>query len=199
MTKDRLAIVRIVDDNDEYRNSETFLLRMFGYNVADYSSALDFLEKDDPAIPGCLILDVKMPEMSGLELQKVMTEKELGLPIIFLTGHGDVEMAVNTLHRGASDFLLKPVAPERLKESVARAIEADRNNRAKKRIQEEAKETNSQNEKKMSAAWWLKAFSTSRLRLSSESRSIRLKFTGPQSNINYRSRPLWISSTSFSK
>ena len=140
MTKDRLAIVRIVDDNDEYRNSETFLLRMFGYNVADYSSALDFLEKDDPAIPGCLILDVKMPEMSGLELQKVMTEKELGLPIIFLTGHGDVEMAVNTLHRGASDFLLKPVAPERLKESVARAIEADRNNRAKKRIQEEAKE-----------------------------------------------------------
>lgn len=70
MTKDRLAIVRIVDDNDEYRNSETFLLRMFGYNVADYSSALDFLEKDDPAIPGCLILDVKMPEMSGLELQK---------------------------------------------------------------------------------------------------------------------------------
>lgn len=140
MTKDRLAIVRIVDDNDEYRNSETFLLRMFGYNVADYSSALDFLEKDDPAIPGCLILDVKMPEMSGLEPQKVMTEKELGLPIIFLTGHGDVEMAVNTLHRGASDFLLKPVAPERLKESVARAIEADRNNRAKKRIQEEAKE-----------------------------------------------------------
>lgn len=116
MTKDRLAIVRIVDDNDEYRNSETFLLRMFGYNVADYSSALDFLEKDDPAIPGCLILDVKMPEMSGLELQKIMTEKELGLPTIFLTGHGDVEMAVNTLHRGASDFLLKPVAPERLKE-----------------------------------------------------------------------------------
>lgn len=140
MTKDRLAIVRIVDDNDEYRNSETFLLRMFGYNVADYSSALDFLEKDDPAIPGCLILDVKMPEMSGLELQKIMTEKELGLPIIFLTGHGDVEMAVNTLHRGASDFLLKPVAPERLKESVARAIETDRSNRAKKRIQEEAKE-----------------------------------------------------------
>lgn len=111
MTKDRLTIVRIVDDNDEYRNSETFLLRMFGYSVVDYPSALDFLEKDDPAIPGCLILDVKMPEMSGLELQKVMTEKELGLPIIFLTGHGDVEMAVNTLHHGASDFLLKPVAP----------------------------------------------------------------------------------------
>ena len=124
MTKDRLTIVRIVDDNDEYRNSETFLLRMFGYSVVDYPSALDFLEKDDPAIPGCLILDVKMPEMSGLELQKVMTEKELGLPIIFLTGHGDVEMAVNTLHH----------------ESVARAIEADRNNRTKKRIQEEAEE-----------------------------------------------------------
>ena len=55
MTKDRLTIVRIVDDNDEYRNSETFLLRMFGYSVVDYPSALDFLEKDDPAIPGCLI------------------------------------------------------------------------------------------------------------------------------------------------
>ncbi len=140
MTRDRLAVVRIVDDNEEYRNSEAFMLRMFGYNVVDYSSPLIFLEEDDPSVPGCLILDVKMPEMSGLELQKIMTEKELGLPIIFLTGHGDVEMAVNTLHRGAEDFLLKPVSPERLKECVERAINSDRNRRQKEKRKQLAKE-----------------------------------------------------------
>ena len=125
MRKNKMSVVRIVDDNEEYRNSEAFMLRMFGYNVADYPSALSFLEEDDPSIPGCLILDVKMPEMSGIELQQVMTEKEIRLPVIFLTGHGDVEMAVHTIQKGASGFLQKPVAPEKLKEAVAKALETD--------------------------------------------------------------------------
>lgn len=140
MTKNRMAVVRIVDDNDEYRNSEAFMLRMFGYNVVEYVSALSFLEEDNPAIPGCVILDVKMPEMTGIELQQVMTEKEIGLPIIFLTGHGDVEMAVHTLQRGASGFLLKPVSPDKLKESVEKALETDRSLRELQRNKKLAKE-----------------------------------------------------------
>ena len=140
MTKNRMAVVRIVDDNDEYRNSEAFMLRMFGYNVVEYVSALSFLEEDNPAIPGCVILDVKMPEMTGIELQQVMTEKEIGLPIIFLTGHGDVEMAVHTLQRGASGFLLKPVLPDKLKESVEKALETDRSLRELQRNKKLAKE-----------------------------------------------------------
>ncbi|MBS4846057.1 MAG: response regulator transcription factor [Burkholderiales bacterium] len=135
-----MAVVRIVDDNDEYRNSEAFMLRMFGYNVVEYVSALSFLEEDNPAIPGCVILDVKMPEMTGIELQQVMTEKEIGLPIIFLTGHGDVEMAVHTLQRGASGFLLKPVSPDKLKESVEKALETDRSLRELQRNKKLAKE-----------------------------------------------------------
>lgn len=140
MTKNRMAVVRIVDDNDEYRNSEAFMLRMFGYNVVEYVSAVSFLEEDNPAIPGCVILDVKMPEMTGIELQQVMTEKEIGLPIIFLTGHGDVEMAVHTLQRGASGFLLKPVSPDKLKESVEKALETDRLLRELQRNKKLAKE-----------------------------------------------------------
>lgn len=140
MTKNRMAVVRIVNDNDEYRNSEAFMLRMFGYNVVEYVSALSFLEEDNPAIPGCVILDVKMPEMTGIELQQVMTEKEIGLPIIFLTGHGDVEMAVHTLQRGASGFLLKPVSPDKLKESVEKALETDRSLRELQRNKKLAKE-----------------------------------------------------------
>ncbi len=131
MTRPSHALIRLVDDNADYRASEAFMLRMLGYNVAEYESALDFLENDDPLIPGCLMLDVKMPDMSGLELQDVMTERSIGLPIVFLTGHGDVEMAVDAMHKGACDFLLKPADPEKLKKSIERAL-------AENRLQEEA-------------------------------------------------------------
>ncbi|WP_440265220.1 response regulator transcription factor, partial [Duodenibacillus massiliensis] len=72
MTRSPLTVVRLVDDNADYRASEAFMLRMLGYNVTEYVSALDFLENDDPSVAGCLVLDVKMPEMTGLELQDVM-------------------------------------------------------------------------------------------------------------------------------
>ncbi|MDO5531226.1 response regulator transcription factor [Sutterella sp.] len=122
MPRKNFSVVRIVDDNPAFRESEAFMLRMMGYNVAEYASALEFLENDDPSVEGCVILDVKMPEMDGLQLQEVMTEQSIGLPIIFLTGHGNVEMAVNALHRGASDFLQKPVEGEKLRASVERAL-----------------------------------------------------------------------------
>lgn len=132
------SIIRIVDDNEEFRDSEAFMLRMLGYNVLSYESAQRFLEDDDPTIPGCVLLDVQMPEMDGLELQQLMADKSIGLPVIFLTGHGDVQMAVQTLHRGASDFLTKPATAEQLKNSIARALEQDKENRSKAGQKEEA-------------------------------------------------------------
>lgn len=122
MAKRTFPLVRVVDDNEDFRKSEVFMLRMMGCNVADYASALDFLENDDPETPGCVILDVRMPEMDGLELQDVMTEKAIGLPIIFLTGHGDIEMAVRAVQKGAIDFLQKPAKPAKLRAAVERAL-----------------------------------------------------------------------------
>ena len=140
MTRSPLTVIRLVDDNADYRASEAFMLRMLGYNVAEYVSALDFLENDDPSVAGCLVLDVKMPEMTGLELQDVMTEKSIGLPIIFLTGHGDIEMAVDALHKGAFDFLVKPADPEKLKASVERALAANQTQHAVETDTQEARE-----------------------------------------------------------
>ena len=86
--------------------------------------------KDTPSRPGCLILDVRMPEISGLEMQEELNRREYPLPILFLTGHGDVDMAVHTLKKGAKDFLLKPVDAPRLLTSVATIVQEDCDQRA---------------------------------------------------------------------
>lgn len=140
MAKRTFSLVRVVDDDEEYRRSEAFMLRMMGLNVAEYAGALQFLEEDDPEVPGCVILDVRMPGMDGLELQEAMTGKSIGLPVIFLTGHGDVEMAVSALHKGAADFLLKPADPEKLKAAVDRALAKSEKLFARKAEETEAKE-----------------------------------------------------------
>lgn len=98
------AIVRVVDDDPDVRRSWQFVIEGEGWNVLTYASALEFLEKDSPFTPGCLVLDVRMPGMSGLELQEEMTRRGIDLPILFLSGHGDISMAVSTLKRGAEDF-----------------------------------------------------------------------------------------------
>ena len=115
-------LARIVDDEETVRNSEAFMLRMGGINAVAYESAAEFLAKDDLRHPGCLVLDVRMPGMSGLELQEEMTRRGIDLPILFLSGHGDISMAVSTLKRGAEDFCEKPVEPAKLRESVRRMI-----------------------------------------------------------------------------
>lgn len=116
------AIVRVVDDDPDVRRSWQFVIEGEGWNVLTYASALEFLEKDSPFTPGCLVLDVRMPGMSGLELQEEMTRRGIDLPILFLSGHGDISMAVSTLKRGAEDFCEKPVEPAKLRESVRRMI-----------------------------------------------------------------------------
>lgn len=118
-----IPLVRIVDDDETFCMSQKMFLQAMGWFVLIYGSAKAFLEDDDPAMPGCLILDMRMPEMTGLELQTALAARGGRLPIIFLTGHGDVNMAVHALQHGAFDFLQKPVDPEKLNEVVKRAVE----------------------------------------------------------------------------
>lgn len=114
-------LVRLVDDDAELLKSTQFLLRMAGFEVLAYESAESFLELDDPARLGCLVLDQRMPGMTGLELQEAISERSETLPIIFLSAHGDIPMAMRAVHAGASDFLVKPVDPEVLIEAVRKA------------------------------------------------------------------------------
>lgn len=115
-------LVRIVDDDPSFRQSLSFLLTCEGYEVECHCAAADFLRNDKPSVPGCLILDVRMPEISGIALQHELNRRANSLPIIFLTAHGEVNMAVQSMHDGAFDFQQKPIDPPRLLTAVARAI-----------------------------------------------------------------------------
>lgn len=119
------AIVRVVDDDPDVRRSWQFVIEGEGWNVLTYASALEFLEKDSPFTPGCLVLDVRMPGMSGIELQHEMKLRGDTLPIIFISAHGDIDMAVKTMKDGADDFLSKPVTPERLLDAIEKAVKRD--------------------------------------------------------------------------
>lgn len=101
-------LIRLVDDEVDQLAALEMLLVGQGWDVASYTGAKEFLTSDMPSRPGCLILDVRMPGISGLELQDEMNRREYPLPIIFLTGHGDIEMAVHTVREGARDFLQNP-------------------------------------------------------------------------------------------
>lgn len=116
------ATVFVVDDDEAVRDSLALLLRSVELAVATFSSANDFLDSYDPAAPGCLILDVRLPGMSGLELQQRLADDGADLPIVFITGHGDVPMAVRAMRRGAVDFLQKPFSDQELLDRVQQAL-----------------------------------------------------------------------------
>lgn len=126
-------LIRLVDDDPSVCASLSFVLRIAGFDLVAYTSAEDFLNNVSELRPGCVILDVKMPGKSGLELFEEMREKGILLPVVFLTGHGDIEMAVQTLHDGAADFLVKPPEPEKLIAAVKKAVAVDKVRRAKKK------------------------------------------------------------------
>lgn len=130
-------VVRIIDDEASVRKSESFLVRMSGWSVVEFESASAFLDNDDKDHPGCVILDIRMPGMSGLQLQDEMLRRDIDLPIIFLTGHGDVDMAVKSLLSGAVEFIVKPPEPERLSGAIHKAIERNIAERQKKMIRQE--------------------------------------------------------------
>ncbi len=119
-------LVRIVDDDRDLRESLEFMLECEGYDVKSYASAREFLADDMPTRIGCLILDVRMPELTGLQLQEILNARAERLPIVFLTAHGDIDMAVQTMRDGACDFQQKPVRAETFLPAVARAVEKDR-------------------------------------------------------------------------
>lgn len=119
-----LPLVRFVEDDEVFRTSQELLLRTHGFEVEGYGSAREFLADDDLSRPGCIVLDVRMPGMTGLELQQLLNDKGIEIPIIFLSGHGDIAMAVHTMQSGAVSFLEKPVAPRKLLETIASAVEA---------------------------------------------------------------------------
>jgi two-component system response regulator TtrR len=117
--------IYVVDDDEAMRDSMTWLLEGEGYKVACFDSAEVFLKARHDAMRGCLVLDVRMPEMSGLELHEKLDALGSHLPIIFITGHGDVPMAVAALQRGACDFIEKPFHNEDLLSRITRALEVD--------------------------------------------------------------------------
>jgi FixJ family two-component response regulator len=119
-------MVFVVDDDEAVRNSLRLLLRSVGLNATALASAPEFLAKYDPVQPGCLVLDVRMPGMSGLELQQQLNMRGAIIPVIFITGHGDVPMAVESMQHGAFHFLQKPFRDQDLLDCIQRALEKDR-------------------------------------------------------------------------
>lgn len=117
--------IYVVDDDEAMRDSMSWLLEGEGYRVACFDSAESFLKARRDEMRGCLVLDVRMPEMSGLELHERLDALGSQLPIIFVTGHGDVPMAVSALQRGACDFIEKPFHNEDLLVRIRRALELD--------------------------------------------------------------------------
>ena len=117
-------LVRLIDDDEIFLMSQKLLLETRGFSVETYSSAKAFLENDRLSRPGCAVADIRMPGLTGLEMQTILEIRRSTLPLIFLTGHGDVSMAVHTMRHGAADFLEKPVKPDVLIAVVTKAVEA---------------------------------------------------------------------------
>jgi two-component system response regulator FixJ len=122
-------MVFIVDDDEAVRDSLSFLMQSVGLKTESFDSADSFLQARPIQRAGCLLLDIRMPGMSGLELQGVLAERGIHLPVIFISGHADVPMAVRALKAGAFDFVEKPFNDQLLLDCVQRAIESDRQQR----------------------------------------------------------------------
>jgi two-component system response regulator FixJ len=124
-----ISTVFVVDDDEGARNSLRFLLKSVGLPAVTFSTAQAFLAAYEPHQPGCLVLDVRMPGMSGLELQQELNRRGAVVPVVFVTGHGDVPMAVEAIQQGAFDFVQKPYREQELLDRIQRALVKDQENR----------------------------------------------------------------------
>ena len=122
-------IVFVVDDDDSVRSSLERLIRSAGFTVKTFALASQFLESEKPNVPGCLVLDVKLPGLGGLDLQRRLAESEVAIPIVFITGHGDIPMSVRAIKAGAVEFLTNPFRDQDLLDAINQAIELDRTTR----------------------------------------------------------------------
>lgn len=125
-------VVRIVDDDASFLSAVARLLRASGFSVQTFVSAADFLDRPELDIPGCVLADLQMPGLSGLDLQEALTREGDPLPIIFLTGHGDIPTTVKAMRQGAEDFLTKNAPKDALLEAVNRAIRRDAGDRIRR-------------------------------------------------------------------
>jgi FixJ family two-component response regulator len=125
----RKPVVYIVDDDDGMRRALTVLITTVGYQPVAFAKPGEFLAKYDPNQPGCLVLDVRMPEMSGLEVQQHLNKAGSMLPVILVSGHGDIPMAVQAMKDGAFDFLQKPFRDQELIDRINGALKLDAQNR----------------------------------------------------------------------
>lgn len=122
------TVVFVVDDDVAMREALSSLLRSVGMNVEVFSSAADFLKRPLPDKPACLVLDVRLPGLTGLELQRELATKGIAIPIIFITAHGDIPMSVHAMKAGAMEFLTKPFRDQDLLSAIRLALERDRQN-----------------------------------------------------------------------
>jgi len=139
MPREPEPIVFVVDDDRAMRDSLRWLLESIGLSVRTYGTAADFLSDHDPAQPGCLVLDVRMPGMSGLDLQAELAKRGSELPTIVVTGHAEVAMAVRAVKAGALDFIEKPFSDQLLLDRVRQALEIDRQSREVRVRREDAR------------------------------------------------------------
>ena len=120
------SLVFVIDDDPSFRRSTEFLIGSAGYEVQAFSSAEEFVVSRRPDVPSCLILDVRLPHLSGLDLQQHLFKTDPQIPIIFITGHGDIPMTVQAMKAGAFEFLTKPFREQELLDAVRRGIDSDR-------------------------------------------------------------------------
>jgi FixJ family two-component response regulator len=120
------SIVFVIDDDPSFRRSTKFLMETAGFNVSSFASGEEFLQSRRPNVPACLVLDVRLPHLSGLDLQQELSKAGIQIPIIFITGHGDIPMTVQAMKAGAVEFLTKPFREQELLDTIRRAIDSDR-------------------------------------------------------------------------
>jgi RNA polymerase sigma factor (sigma-70 family) len=131
------AIVYVIDDDAQTREALKNLMRSVGLQVEVFASAQDFLRSKRPDVPACLVLDVRLRGLSGLDLQKRMAEAKIEVPIIFITGYGDIPMTVQAMKAGAVEFLTKPFRNQELLDAIQQALERDRTTRDQRAKNEE--------------------------------------------------------------
>jgi FixJ family two-component response regulator len=127
--KQRDSVVFVVDDDSSVREAIKSLIRSVGLRVETFETAQEFLSSKRPDAPGCVVLDVRLPGISGLDLQRELAAHDINLPVIFITGHGDIPMSVRAMKAGALEFLTKPFRDQDLLDAIQQALERDRSAR----------------------------------------------------------------------
>ena len=140
MIKEERPTVFVVDDDSSMRDALKNLFRSVGLNVETFGVAQEFLSRERSEGPGCLVLDVRLPGLSGLDLQRQLAEANIQIPIVFITAHGDIQMSVRAMKAGAVEFLTKPFRDQDLLDAVQQAVDRDRATRVSQAQDAEARE-----------------------------------------------------------